>query len=251
MSRDCLIDLKRCICIHGYFQVVDAVLQYLLYQRGIVPGFVGEILAKPVTSQELKFAENYGKIRETLKQIFRSGNRKSLKQTVILIGNSCLLPKEIYVVNGDLCSTEDPDNCHPNCSELSDKYVGMLTQILLFFDFFISNYLPLTVYFILRERRKVSLTLLKLLCCTSELSGAQVYVFVRAKSTLNFPGDLVEEDEGFELPSESKIERKRIEISQICLKHYCGIARAWSLKDDEDDDLTWFRVSTHLRQFSA
>ncbi|VDD92607.1 unnamed protein product [Enterobius vermicularis] len=165
----CIIDIGRCACIHGRFQAADSMLQCILYQRAVVPALVGQILACPETPQERRFAQNYSKVREALKEVFRSHNRDSIRQVVILFGNSCLLPREIYSIQVDLCGIQGPDVCHPDCSELTEKELRRVSATLLF-DIFGTNF------------------------DMSAAQATQVYVFVQASSSLRFPENLMEEE---------------------------------------------------------
>lgn len=223
--RCCKVDIGRCACIHGRFQATDAILQCILYQRAVVPAPVNQILNFAETSQELKFVQNYSKVREALKEVFRSHNRNLLRQVVILIGNSCFLPKELYLIQVNLCGTQDPEHCHHDCSELTDKELRKVSSTLLF-DVFGNDFdLP-------------------------NLQAQWVHLFILASPSLRFPAELIEEDEGFELPSESVILRKKIKSFRIMLKHHCGM---YVNEDPEEDcsGLTWFRVSSCLRKFAA
>lgn len=56
------IEVGRCLCIHAQLQAVDTVLQLLLYQRGIVPAVVTQLLSTTETRNEIKFVETYTKV---------------------------------------------------------------------------------------------------------------------------------------------------------------------------------------------
>lgn len=57
------IEVGRCLCIHAQLQAVDTVLQLLLYQRGIVPTVVTQLLSTNDESHdEIKFVETYKKV---------------------------------------------------------------------------------------------------------------------------------------------------------------------------------------------
>ncbi|VDK58648.1 unnamed protein product [Gongylonema pulchrum] len=58
------IGVGRCLCIHAQLQAVDIILQSLLYQRGIVPSIVSQLLTHPDSQPELKFADSYIKLRD-------------------------------------------------------------------------------------------------------------------------------------------------------------------------------------------
>ena len=222
--HSCELDIGRCACIHGKFQAVDAIIQCILYQRGVVPAPVGQILAFPETVHEKKFAESYNKMRGALREVFRSYNRTSLRQVLVLIGNSSLLPKELYRIELDLCGINGPDTCHPNCSELTDKELRKVSSGLLF-DMFNSSYEALN------------------------FAKPQVYLFLRGSSSLRVPVDLVEEDDSFELPSEKIMEHKKIKTYCFSLKHHCKSSDIQNLNVPEEA-LVWFRLYSNFKMFA-
>lgn len=56
------IDVGRCLCIHAQLQAVDTVLQLLLYQRGIIPAVVTQLLSTVESRNEIKFVDTYAKV---------------------------------------------------------------------------------------------------------------------------------------------------------------------------------------------
>ncbi|OZC06330.1 hypothetical protein X798_06680 [Onchocerca flexuosa] len=56
------IEVGRCLCIHAQLQAVDTILQSLLYQRGVVPSVVTQLLSTIESHHEIKFVETYTKV---------------------------------------------------------------------------------------------------------------------------------------------------------------------------------------------
>lgn len=71
MSDDILdveIALDRCVCIHSISQIVDIVLQVLLYQRRLIPEPVQNLLVDSAQNS-IRFKDVYQEVSETfLKQ---------------------------------------------------------------------------------------------------------------------------------------------------------------------------------------
>uniref|UniRef100_A0A158Q8H1 TPR_REGION domain-containing protein n=1 Tax=Elaeophora elaphi TaxID=1147741 RepID=A0A158Q8H1_9BILA len=216
------IEVGRCLCIHAQFQAVDTVLQFLLYQRGVVPAVVTQLLSTIESHNEIKFVGAYTKIREALRELFRSHNRRALHEVVIIIGASCALPQEIYRIPIELCDSYESDfaHCGENCAELSA-----------------------------REQRRISTSLV----ISSNLNAARnitrntrVCILVRGTSALKFPEELVENDDGFELPEDEVLARRKIYSVQFVLKHLC-VENVITVRNP---DTYWFRLSPVIQAFS-
>ncbi|KAL3997386.1 TPR repeat family protein [Acanthocheilonema viteae] len=215
------IEVGRCLCIHAQLQAVDTVLQLLLYQRGIIPAIVSQLLSITESQNEIKFVETYTKIREALKELFCSRNRRALHEVIIIIGASRALPQEIYRIPIKVCDSSESDfsHCGDNCAELSP-----------------------------REQRRISSSLV----VSSNLSTARnitqntrVFILVRGTSALKFPEELVENDDGFELPKDEVLVRRKIHLLQFILKHFC----IEDVVAVSDSDTAWFRLSPVIRAF--
>lgn len=216
------IEVGRCLCIHAQLQAVDIVLQSLLYQRGIVPAVVTQLLSTVESHDEIKFFETYTKIREALRELFRSCNRRALHEIIIIIGASCAIPQEIYRIPIKVCDSFESDlsHCGQNCAELSA-----------------------------REQRRIS----SLLVISPNLNTARnitrntrVCVLVRGTSALKFPEELVENDDGFALPEGKVLARRKTYSVQFVLKHLC----VEDVVVVSDPDTTWFRLSPIIQAFS-
>ncbi|VIO95429.1 TPR Domain containing protein [Brugia malayi] len=216
------IEVGRCLCIHAQLQAVDIVLQSLLYQRGIVPAVVTQLLSTVESHDEIKFFETYTKIREALRELFRSCNRRALHEIIIIIGASCAIPQEIYRIPIKVCDSFESDlsHCGQNCAELSS-----------------------------REQRRIS----SLLVISPNLNTARnitrntrVCVLVRGTSALKFPEELVENDDGFALPEGKVLARRKTYSVQFVLKHLC----VEDVVVVSDPDTTWFRLSPIIQAFS-
>ncbi|MCP9259958.1 Tetratricopeptide repeat protein 14-like protein [Dirofilaria immitis] len=216
------IEIGRCLCIHAQLQAVDTILQSLLYQRGIVPSVVTQLLSTIESYHEIKFVETYTKIREALKELFRSCNRRALHEVVIIIGASCAIPQEIYRIPIKVCDSFESDlsHCGENCAELSS-----------------------------REQRKISSSLVvspNLNTARKITQNTRVCILVRGTSALKFPEELVENDDGFELPEHEVSVRRKIYSVRFVLKHLC----VEDLVVASDPDTTWFRLSPVIRTFA-
>uniref|UniRef100_A0A915PGB0 Uncharacterized protein n=1 Tax=Setaria digitata TaxID=48799 RepID=A0A915PGB0_9BILA len=216
------IEVGRCLCIHAQLQAVDIILQSLLYQRGIVPSVVTQLLSTIESHHEIKFFETFTKIREALRELFRSCNRRALHEIVIIIGSSCVIPKEIYRIPIRVCDSYESDtsHCGENCAELSS-----------------------------REQRKISSSLV----VSPNLNGmrnitrnTRVCILVRGTSALKFPEELVETDDGFELPEDEVLGRRKIYSMQFVLKHLC----VEDVVVVSNPDTSWFRLSPVIRAFT-
>lgn len=103
------ISLGRCLCVHSLSQIVEIIIQLLLYQRRIVSEPVGNLLSSSAEKYAL-FRDNYEnvqfyslllfvrvnlyiQIRNCLRNVFCTENRFSLREFVILIGPFTYLPK--------------------------------------------------------------------------------------------------------------------------------------------------------------
>ncbi|VDK85739.1 unnamed protein product [Litomosoides sigmodontis] len=216
------IDVGRCLCIHAQLQAVDTVLQLLLYQRGIIPAVVTQLLSTIESRNEVKFVETYAKVREALKEIFCSSNRRALHEVVIVIGASCALPQEIYRIPIEVCDSSESDllHCGENCGELSP-----------------------------REQRKISSSLVispNLSATRSITRNTRVSILLRGTSALKFPEELVENDDGFELPKDEALSRRKIYSVRFVLKHLC----VENIIAIGNCDTTWFRLSPVIQAFS-
>lgn len=74
-------------------------------------------------SNEMFSLLRFFQIREALRDLFRSCNRRSLHEIVIVIGASCAIPQEIYQIPIRLCDSFESDlsHCGQNCAELSAR----------------------------------------------------------------------------------------------------------------------------------
>ncbi|VDK61285.1 unnamed protein product [Gongylonema pulchrum] len=77
-------------------------------------------------------------------------------------------------------------------------------------------------------------------------TNTRVYVLARADSVLHFPAELVEDGEGFELPDEKIIEKRKIFTMQLRLRHFC----VENVVVARDPGRTWFRLSSFVRAFT-
>ncbi|CAG9537004.1 unnamed protein product [Cercopithifilaria johnstoni] len=216
------IEAGRCLCIHAQLQAVDTVLQFLLYQRGIIPTVVTQLLSTIESRNEIKFVETYGKIREALKELFCSCNRRALHEVVIIIGASCALPQEIYQIPIKVCdsSESDPSHCGENCAELFPS-----------------------------EQRRISSSLIvsSNLSTTRNITrNTRVCILVRGTSALKFPEELVQNDDGFELPEDEVLARRKIYSVRFVLKHLC----VQDVVAVNKSDTAWFRLSPIIQAFS-
>ncbi|VDN05025.1 unnamed protein product [Thelazia callipaeda] len=215
------LDLGRCLCIHSQLQAVDIILQSLLYQRGVVPTVVSQLLSSVSSQNEVKFVETYTEIRLALKNLFRSANRRALKEVVIIIGSSCATPQEIYRIPIRVCDSYDSDisHCGENCGELSSK-----------------------------EQRQLSSSLVlspNLYSLRNITRNTRVYVLVCGIDDLKFPEALVENDASFELPEEEILARRNINSVRFILKHPC----VETIITVCNPGTTWFRLSPFIKAF--
>uniref|UniRef100_A0A915BPY0 Uncharacterized protein n=1 Tax=Parascaris univalens TaxID=6257 RepID=A0A915BPY0_PARUN len=219
------VDVGRCLCVHSSFQAIDVAIQSILYQRSFVPALVSQIALYADSRKEQTFAIQYNKIRDSLRQLFRSYNRHHLRSVVLLIGGCHLLPKELYhFMIGDCHSSDtgNPGECSSGCSELSNKEMRQLG-------------LTLTVDFDLSDIP----TLPQAVCA---------YVLVNVGTGAQYPTELFTPYESFEMPSEEKAKKRNMIVSCISLKHHCSSVDYSSSSNNES---IWLRLDPVLHRLNA
>uniref|UniRef100_A0A914V014 Uncharacterized protein n=1 Tax=Plectus sambesii TaxID=2011161 RepID=A0A914V014_9BILA len=227
----------------------------ILYERQIVPRIVPSILeeageldlqqlslndldesiASPKLTDSQRFTKEFMKIRESLRDVFRSCNRNHVDELVLIIGPP-YVPREIYrlPIKLDQCQSDGDGSCGENCGPLA-----------------------------MRELRKVSTAMFtqppsanfeKL---PKSAASRKVSVYVRAKQGARMP-DSFEEDDSFGLPNAELAAKRKVGIATVRLQHG-GICRLHDqcvpLNDDNetaDDEAApaWFSHSTCLLGFT-
>lgn len=122
------VDLSRCVCVHSMLQVVDQSLQILIYFRGLIPQTYAALeKEEDKDKDEFKYCENFEKVRAVLKEVFRSRNRQTLREVMILFGHNHIHPEEAFFIDVSTCDGHedaergDGAGCSENCSLLSKK----------------------------------------------------------------------------------------------------------------------------------
>lgn len=139
------IDFGRCLCVHSMLQMVDINLQLISFSRGFIP-VTFQQLSKDTSPKAQGFQEVYTKvsgflifvlfyfqITSHLKEVFRSANRKSVREVQILLGNNVFAPVVVYKINvrpccrheeSSLSENLDPEvtiGCSENCGTLDKR----------------------------------------------------------------------------------------------------------------------------------
>ncbi|KHN88148.1 Uncharacterized protein C41D11.5 [Toxocara canis] len=220
------VDVGRCLCVHSSFQAVDVAFQSILYKRGFAPAPFSQVTACAESRDEQTFVAQYNKIRESLRELFRSCNGHHLRSVVLLIGGCHMLPKELYRFPIRDCHLPDlpsGNGCCSKCSELSKKEVRQMC-------------LSLTVDFDLSEMPHLP-------------QEAYAYVMVSVSTAARYPPELFTPYEDFELPSEKKAKERHMLVSYISFKHHCP--SAGSEYSSQNDESIWLRLDPVLHRLNA
>ncbi|VDK46971.1 unnamed protein product [Anisakis simplex] len=223
MSNNIELDVSRCLCVHSSFQAIDIAIQSILYKRGFVPTLISQISTCADSRKEQAFAIQYNKMRDSLRELFRTRNRHHLRSVALLLGGCCVLPKEIYIFPIHDCHSADSEGdveCSSNCVELSKKEMRQLC---------------------------LSLTIdLDLSHLPNLLPSASAYVLVEADTSVDYPSEFFTPYEQFELPSDEKANKHRISMSFISFKHHC-----MSECTSNSGQSIWLRVDPQLHRLIA
>jgi hypothetical protein len=132
------ITLQRCHCHHAvsqvcafvccsiaHAQVVDCLLQHILYDRQVVPVLVGQLLVDSTslttTPAHRKavdaFVDSYTRVRTTLFDAFRSHMVGKVSQVAIVLGQTVHNPYEVYRLRLPLTCTADCSDGHMHAKD--------------------------------------------------------------------------------------------------------------------------------------
>uniref|UniRef100_A0AC35F3K8 Uncharacterized protein n=1 Tax=Panagrolaimus sp. PS1159 TaxID=55785 RepID=A0AC35F3K8_9BILA len=215
------IALNRCICVHSMSQIIDIAIQYLLFQCKFVPETIQQLISDDPNS---KAVAEYHKICECLRNLFKAGNIRRLREIVIILGATPYLAEKAYRIPLKFCEEHANSldkGCGQTCGDLSKN-----------------------------EIRKVFGALFQTLN-NDELntsSNRKFFIYARVSQTLYNASKIeeIEEDDGFELPH--KITPKIIKV-RYCREMNDENVELEENKNETTENGIWLRFtpffSTH------
>ncbi|KAI1717807.1 protein cmt-1 [Ditylenchus destructor] len=215
------VELDRCLCIHSQSQLIDIVLQVLLYQRKIIPEPV-QYLLEVQDQKSQSFRTTYEQIKEALRGTFRSANTGLIREIVFLFGSTPYLPKEVYRIPTMSCDKHthaDEAGCGDHCNSLSS-----------------------------REKRKIfsSIALNKttssLWSNNSLCANDKLFVFLNASDKISSDLESIEMDPSFELPIDGQ--QKSLRYITVETKSACSNEDLpeFNAQIEGICEETWFRI---------
>jgi len=194
MRETVIVDVGRCVCVHGMAQVIDALVQAVLFHRQFVPDILPAILRSTEDAKQQRLADTYREIRHGLQEAFHSASR--LNECAIVIGANPHLPVEIYRVRLSTCDEEQEEG---QCEILSEKEMRCVCSV-------VNLNMPWQSLPRLSDRNK------------------RLYLFVKAES---LHMDRFEQNDTFELPSAERHDQlKRGAVPAmitVSVRHHCPL----------------------------
>ncbi|KAE9548566.1 hypothetical protein FO519_008217, partial [Halicephalobus sp. NKZ332] len=184
------ISLDRCLCIHSMSQIVDIVIQSLLFQRGIIQEPIHQMRRLEPNNRNLL---KYQSICDCLRFVFKACNTRILRELVVVLGPTPYMAQEIYSIPIKFCEEHTGSidtGCGDTCGSLSSS-----------------------------ESRSVFMNIQQILGSIEKpiKANSKLFVFVRVSEPLLNSGDSedIEEDDGFEIPDEELIQRRHVVKNEI------------------------------------
>ncbi|KAK0425563.1 hypothetical protein QR680_009260 [Steinernema hermaphroditum] len=206
-----VLNSKRCLCVHSMLQVVDVVLKSILFQRQ----FTSELVDRLLESDE-KFAGDYNRVADVLRDCFRSRNLDAIQEVVIVVGPSCYAPREFFRIPIRLCSNDASSSaCGSHCGELTDREVKAF-------------YRSMMTRFPVDSFKKLKRT-------------DRAYIAFKASESIDLSSfEEIDTEESFEFldTGESKALQAR-----VMLNHECVLEEA----QPKERSSCWFRVIPHFK----
>ncbi|TKR93850.1 hypothetical protein L596_008228 [Steinernema carpocapsae] len=214
---------KRCLCVHATLQMVDVILKSVLFQRQFVP----DVVARLLETNE-KFADDYAKVADVLRDCFRSRNRELIQEVVIVVGPTCYAPREFFRIPIHVCQEEQDEpstsGCGSRCGELTDR------EIMAFYRTMMTN-------FPVDDFKKLKRT-------------DRAYIMLNAGESLQLSSfEDMSADESFSLPMANSVRKPPLLETTIKMSHECE-SPGGGQKTAAAKPSCWFRVVPHFKVIS-